>query len=45
MALIIAGDCGADILTTPQGIIKVVNPLGEYYSNIPLARTHMPTLN
>ena len=34
----------ADILITPKGIIKVDNLLGEYYSNIPLAHTHMPDL-
>ena len=44
-ALIVIGECGADILITPKGIIKVDNPLGEYYSNIPLAHTHIPSIS
>ena len=35
----------ADILIAPKGIIKVDNSLGEYYSNIPLAHTHMPSIS
>ena len=38
------GECGADNLVTPKGVIKVDNPLGEYYSNIPLAHTHIPNI-
>ena len=39
--MIVTGECGADILIAPLGIIKVDNALCEYYSNIPLAHTHM----
>ena len=43
--MIVIGECGADILTTPLGIIKVDDPLGEHDSNIPLAHTHMPSIS